>query len=304
MSYGIQFLLICALVVLGCAKVTVQGSASRRFINNTSDSVLFNAELFLVIAIVMLVLFNQNSVGVTGLWLAAIAGIGTFLFQTCYALGLKSGPVSLTVLLVNFSVLFVTAFSVIAYHEHVYLTQLFGILLLVASMLLSVKREQSGNGISGKWLALTLVAMAASAASTIVMKIYARDIGAGIENSENTFVVLEYVFAAACAFAYYFVTTLTKKSEKSTCGFFNLKMLIYVLIIGVVLGIYQRFYMIGLEKVDGTFMFPTYAGMQSLGMTLIGIILFRDKLSKRQMIGVACGIACVVLMNVRLVELF
>ena len=54
-----------------------------------------------------------------------------------------------------------------------------------------------------------------------------------------------------------------------------------------------------MEKIDGGFMFPTYSGMQSLGMTVIGILLFKDKLSKRQVLGVVTGISCVVLMNVR-----
>jgi multidrug transporter EmrE-like cation transporter len=44
--------------------------------------------------------------------------------------------------------------------------------------------------------------------------------------------------------------------------------------------------------------------MQSLGMTAIGLILFKDKLSLRQKIGIAFGIGCVVLMNLRLLQLF
>ena len=35
-------------------------------------------------------------------------------------------------------------------------------------------------------------------------------------------------------------------------------------------------------------------------MTLIGVIRFRDRLSGRQWIGVACGIVSVCLMNIRI----
>ena len=55
-----------------------------------------------------------------------------------------------------------------------------------------------------------------------------------------------------------------------------------------------------MSVVEGTFHFPTYAGLQSLTMTLVGIVMFKDKLSKKQMIGVVCGIVSVVLMNMRI----
>jgi len=103
---------------------------------------------------------------------------------------------------------------------------------------------------------------------------------------------------------FYFLSAHTGRREGNTYGFFNRRVLLYALSIGVILGIYQKFYLIGLEKIDGGFLFPTYSGMQSLCMTVIGILFFKDKLSVRQIFGVACGIICVVLMNVRYLKLF
>ena len=80
MSYGLQFGVICILVVLGCTKVTLQGQVSRRFIRNTSDSILFNAELFAVIALVMALLFPMGGIGWDGILMAAIMALGTVLF--------------------------------------------------------------------------------------------------------------------------------------------------------------------------------------------------------------------------------
>ncbi len=304
MSYGIQFLLICVLVILGCGKVTLQGRVSRKLIQNSSDSVLFNAQLFVVISLVMLLLFPHGKINGVGIGLTLLAGGCTFLFQTCYALGLKCGPVSLTVLIVNFSVLLMTVFCVIAYNEKIYLTQLLGILFLVVSMFLSVKKDPEAKSVNGKWLMLVLTAMLATSVASILMKVFVKTIGSELENSENTFVVLMYAFAALIGFVYYFFTTGVCKKEKNTYGFFNRFALLYAVMIGVILGIYQKVYMVGMEQIDGAFMFPTYSGMQSLGMSLIGIVFFRDRLSRRQMFGILCGIACVVFMNIRVVELF
>ena len=77
-------------------------------------------------------------------------------------------------------------------------------------------------------------------------------------------------------------------------------MLFYAVGIGVILAVFQKLYMLGIEHIPGTVMFPTYAGMQSLAMTVIGIVLFKDHLSARQKIGVLCGIASVALINLKL----
>ena len=80
--------------------------------------------------------------------------------------------------------------------------------------------------------------------------------------------------------------------------------LVYALIIGVVLGVYQKFYAMGMAKMDASFMMPTYAGMQSVGMTVIGVVMFKDRLSTRQKVSVLCGIACIIIMNLRILPLF
>lgn len=304
MSYGLQFGIVCLLVLLGCTKVTLQGQVSRRYIRNTVDSVLFNAELFVVIAIVLALIFPLGGIGWDGILMAALTAIGTVCFQSFYSMALKTGPVSLTVLIGNFALFFATLYSVIAYRESVYLTQLIGIAFLVLSMFLGVKRSEDERGVSGKWLFFTLLMTFSNAASTIVMKIFTMEMSPRIENSGNTFLVIAYGIAALLAFSIVFILTQKKSNQRLSFGVFTPGVLLFALLIGVVLGMYQRVNMIGLEKVDSGFLFPTYSGMQSLGMTLIGIFLFKDKLTLRQKLGIVCGIVCVVLMNLRFMKLF
>jgi len=304
MSYGLQFGVVCAMVLLGCSKVTLQGSVSRGYIRNTSDSVLFNAQLFVVIGIVMAALFPLGKIGWDGILMASMTAVCTVVFQSFYALALKTGPVSLTVLIGNFALFFTTVFCVAVYHESVYLTQLFGIAFLVLSMILSVKKGKDEKGVSGKWILFVALMTIANSAASVFMKVFTMDMSARFENSQNTFMVIAYAIAAVLGFVFYFLSAHTGRREGNTYGFFNRRVLLYALSIGVILGIYQKFYLIGLEKIDGGFLFPTYSGMQSLCMTVIGILFFKDKLSVRQIFGVACGIICVVLMNVRYLKLF
>ena len=52
-------------------------------------------------------------------------------------------------------------------------------------------------------------------------------------------------------------------------------------------------------RIPGSFFFPTFSGMSSVLMTVIGILLFGDRLNKRQWVGVLFGIGAVVLLNVQ-----
>ena len=55
---------------------------------------------------------------------------------------------------------------------------------------------------------------------------------------------------------------------------------------------------------ENAFMMPTWAGMQTLGMTAIGIFAFGDQLRVRQKWSIVCGLACIILMNLRICPLF
>lgn len=304
MSYGLQFGLICIMVVLACAKITLQGQASRRFIRNTSDSILFNAELFTVISLVMAVMFPLGGIGWDGILMAVFMACGTVVFQSFYSMALRTGPVSLTVLIGNFALLIVSAFSVITYRESIYLTQLIGVVFLVLSMFLGVKKDEGEKGISGKWLFFTVTMTLANAAASIFMKIFSMEMSARIENSANTFLVIAYLFSALLAVLFFLLTSQGGRRERASFGVFNKGVLLFSGIIGLILGIYQRVHMLGLEKIDSGFLYPTYSGMVALCMSFIGILMFKDKLTLRQKIGIVCGIVCVVLMNVRFIKLF
>ncbi len=301
-SQLLQFLLICAMVVFAVTKVTLQGASSRRYIRGTADSVLFNAQLFAVIAIVLALLFPKELPPWQGFLLAGCAALGTFLFQVSYALALQSGPVSLSALIVNFSVLIITAFSIIVYREPVYLSHLIGVLFLVISIFLSVKKEEKAKAVNGKWLALLVLSFLGMAAGTILMQSFTRTFSQSAEQ-DNAFVIFMYVGASLMAFAWYAAGALGKGKKRCTYGFWNTHTWLFVILIGIVLGIFQKLYLTGMKYIDGGFLFPTYTGLQSVAMTLVGIFLFKDKLSVRQMLGGAFGIACVVMMNLKFVVL-
>ena len=50
---------------------------------------------------------------------------------------------------------------------------------------------------------------------------------------------------------------------------------------------------------DGVFFNPTYLGLNSVIMSIVGIVIFKDKLTIKQKLSILLGIACVLFMNIR-----
>lgn len=301
MSYPLQFLVVLAMSLLGCTKVTLQGRASRKFFQNGADSVLFHTMLFLFVALTLVVIFQTAILTWQGFWLSILCALFTFFYQVFYAQALKEGPVSLTVLICSFSTFLVVLYSTVAFGETLYLSHIGGMLLLILSMILNVKQEEKEKG--RRWLFFTLAAMVSTAVGTSIIKAFGKTEAAEVPGSDITFLALSYVAAAVFAFGYYIISRYTGKKEKHTFVF-SWKVLAYAAAIGVVLGVFQKFYALGMQHLDAAFMMPTWYGLQTLGMTAVGIVAFGDKLQKRQKWSIVCGLACIILMNLRFYALF
>ena len=301
MSYPLQFLVVLTMALLGCAKVTLQGRASRKFFKNGADSVLFHAMLFLFVALTLVVIFPTAGLTWGGFWLSVLCALFTFCYQVFYAQALKEGPVSLTVLICSFSTFLVVIYSTIAFGETLYLSHIGGMILLIVSMFLNAKQEEKEKG--RRWLFFTLAAMVSTAVGTSIIKLFGKTEAADAPGSDLTCLALSYVVAAVFALGYYTLNRYTGKKEKHTFAF-SWKILVYALAIGVILGVFQKFYALGMQKLDAAFMMPTWYGLQTLGMTTIGILAFGDKLRTRQKWSIVCGLACIILMNLRVCPLF
>lgn len=300
LSNGIaQFFIIVLLTVFACAKVTIQGRACRKYVRNTQDSVLYNTLFFASVAIALCVMFPMAAPEKSTVLLAAVSSIANVAFQVLYSVSLTMGPVSLTVLIVNFSVLIPTAMSFFAFGEKMYYTQLLGIAFLIVSMILSVNKTEGEQKASKKWLIFTLIALVCTGTSSSIQKLFYKTEASKTANSDITLLVLIYVFSTILAFAVYIFKAGTGKKEKSTF-WFSKNVLFYAVGVGVLIAVFQKLFMFCSENIDGSFMFPTYTGLQSVSMSIIGIILFKDNLSARQKLGVACGVFSIAVMNLKI----
>jgi multidrug transporter EmrE-like cation transporter len=73
---------------------------------------------------------------------------------------------------------------------------------------------------------------------------------------------------------------------------------IFAVAVGIVLAIFQWMNTYAISVMDGSFLFPVYSGGSIILSTLVGILFFKDKLTKSQKYSITLGIIAVIIMNV------
>ena len=295
MSYPLQFLFIVMLVAFACSKVTLQGDVCRKYLHGTRDSVFYNALFFTSVLLFLVIIFHPVLYTRETFIFGVLVGAASVIFQCTYSIALTIGPVSLTVMITGFSIMISTISSVILFNESVSVFQVIGMIFLAVSLVLTTFEKKSVSQTSLKWLINTLVATVSNGAGATLQKVYSK-LYAVTEKGDTSASLLVIIYLAAAVLSFCALVFFKKPEGRR----FDIKHAMpFALGIGLIICVYQRLYMIGLSKIDGVFFFPVSSGLQSLAMTFIGVTLFRDKLSRRQWAGTACGLLSICLMNIR-----
>ena len=281
-------LIVFVLCVLATTKVTLQGRLAKRHLETRSDATVFNAAVFLSAAILFSPGLPSASLATWGC--AAVFAVFTVLFQLTYTSALALGNVSLTVMIVNLGMLFPVLTSVWVYREPLTPVRLCGIALTLFSFVLCTE-VRGERRLSRGWLFLTLVATVANGALGVTQKVF----GASPNADERAaFVASAYTVAFLVMLALCFVLgkrggTIVAHKKKETY--------LFAIAVGIILALFQWLNTYAISTMDGAFLFPLYSGGSILLSTLVGVTLFRDRLTARQRVSLFVGIVAVILMN-------
>ena len=286
-----NFLIILLLCTLATTKVTLQSRFGKKALKTDSDNILFNAIVFLTAAALFCADIPKASLNT---WLFALTfALLTVVFQLAYTKALSLGNVSLTVMAVNLSMLFPSLISVIFYNESLSLMRVIGILLTVLSFTLAVDLKAKER-LSHSWFIFTVVAALANGGIGITQKIFgAQD----FSSEKKSFVACSYAVAFLVAITLYLSMRLRNKKSKKT-KFKMGRAYIFAVAVGIVLAIFQWVNTYAISVMDGSFLFPVYSGGSIILSTLVGILFFKDKLTKSQKYSITLGIIAVIIMNV------
>ncbi len=201
---------------------------------------------------------------------------------------IASGPLSLTTLIVSFSLMLPTLYGLIFRNDPISIGLFPGLALLAASLVLINKRDAEVK-INPKWVISVIFAFAGNGFCTIVQNMQqVRFNGA----YKNEFMIIALVITAFAAL----VMTLAKERKiikKQTLGCYSLGV-----ICGVANGAVNLFVMILSGLMPVSLMFPIISAGGIVLTFIISTTIYKEKLSKLQLIGFILGTVSVILLNI------
>lgn len=221
-------------------------------------------------------------------------------FSMCVFLNLaalEEGPLSLTTLIVNFSLIMPLIYSFCFLGEKVTLIRIIGIALLCVCMLLFTNPKITGEKkMSVKWLVLSLLSMFCNGALALLAKIFAM----ATDNAyASPFLAYSYVFAAIVSLILALVLNRREPAERriQPKRFFTPVMILLIVLIGSANFGLNMVVVLLATMMDGAIVYPVIQGGGPMIAAIASRLFFGEKIPPKKAAAILLGILAIVLLN-------
>lgn len=252
--------------------------AGEKHIKNEMGMFMAN---YLVCAVLSLLLMENKAVqlldiSATSIWLGVISGflyLGSFVFLK---LNMKYNGMVLATTFMKLGILIPTILAVVVFHEVPRVTQVMGVVLSVfAIVLIHFEKDSAHAGSKKIWLVVLLMMSGFSDAMANIFE----QIGDMAGKDAYLLVIFLTAFLLCLALVIY----QKQKTAKTD------------LLLGALIGVpnyfSSRFLLLALTELDAVFVYPVYSAGTLVVLTVIGVLVFRELLSRKK----ACALAMIAL---------
>ena len=256
---------------------------------------MFNAVSAVASILTLLIMGGIGKISLFTLALGLLFGLATLVQQVTTLEALRTGPLALTTTIVSCSTVIPAVSGALFFGEQLKIAHIIGILLMLASFFFAVEREDGGKKASWRWFLFCMIAFIATGSIGTMQKIH--------QNTEykgelNGFLIIAFLFsfvASAVAYVSYIVKNRNIKTEKvHTPLSLWLIMLALMIISGVSFGAVNNLNLYLSGVMESAVFFPIVNGGGLVLTTLAAFLIFRERLSLKQWVGVVLGIASVI----------
>ncbi|MBQ6419611.1 MAG: EamA family transporter [Clostridia bacterium] len=284
-----------AMNLLSCA--FLRNDYCKREIRNPRDLYVFNACSGAVSAVVLLlislIMGDFCAPSLYTLVLGIVFGVATALCAVFGMMALETGPLSYTNIISSCSMVIPALSGAVLFSETVSVWQYVGIAFMVVSFSLAVDKKNNEAGTSLKWFLLCMVAFFSNGAIGVMQKIHQNS-----PHKEELGVFLVIAFTVYVVFSICMALGYRKKGLACTVASpeKRRKLIVYAVISGFGVAACNQINMYLTGVMPAIIFFPVFNGTVMLLTTLIGILVWKEKLSKKQWVGIAAGGAAILLL--------
>lgn len=277
------FLLVFSCICNGMKSVFAK--KSNAYLNENHNIYTYNFFMFLISFVIALIpcISQWGIVSVPTICMAVFYGLTLIFAQVFLIKAMEVGEVSVSTLVYSCGFLIPTFVSVFAYNEKLKLLQVIGVVLILASFLIST--EKFGKG-GGKWLIFAPVSFLCNGAVGLTQKVFRMS---SYSNEQNVFMMIAFFTGAVVAF----LLMPKRTKELPSKGFLKT-----VVGSGVMLGLVNviNVYISGI--LPGIIVFPSVNGGGIIISAVLARILLQEKISLRKKIGIVIGVLAICLIAI------
>ncbi len=253
----------------------------------------FNTVNAVVCALVLLLWGGFGTTSTYTVLLGIVFGLTTTAQVITQLKALEIGPMSYTTIIISCSTLMSALSGAIFWDEKLAWAHIVGLILMLVSFALSIERKEGEKKSSTLWLILCLVAFLATGMIGIMQKIHQTSAHKG---ELNSFLIVAFLTSFLCSAA---LLCYTKHKDGTLSFHFEKPDRKTLLLIGIMIGagicaaINNKLNLFLSGVIDTAVFFPIVNGGNLVLTTIVAVLVFRERLTKTQWIGVAAGILSV-----------
>lgn len=243
----------------------------------------------IVSAAVLLIWGGIEGLSVFTCLLGVLFGVVVSLQEIFMIKALQSGPMAYTMVIVSCSTVFTALSGFFFFGESIGVFQLLGIALMVGSFVFATEKKDGDKKGGFLWLIFCLLAFLGSGGIGFMQKIHQSSAHKG---ELNAFLVISFIVS------FIFATTMTlismKKEkrplfEKTSEGKVAWLFIIIMITSGICVAANHKLNLALAGEIPSAVFFPIVNGGNLVLTTLSALIIFRERLTKKQWIGVIVG---------------
>ena len=241
------------------------------------------------IALVFVNIFDFKGISLFTFLLALLYGVVLLCAQWFYTIALTNGKTAVCTTIYSFGFILPTLSGTIAWQESISVFGVIGILIVFPVLIISglgSKKSSSDNG-SKKYIIPLIIALLCSGGLGIIQKIQQKS---EFANQKSTFILIAFVFAFITSILFFL---LMKRGKKRITG----KIFGFSAIMGVVFSVCNLLNTYLAGKLDSAIVFPALNIGAIVMSVILGLIIYREKLTKRDILIMLLGVSAIVLVN-------
>jgi len=283
-----MYILLAISIALAVLKSTIYNVYAKKVSPDSAGVMRFNAISYGIAAIIALCMASGSSVSLPTVIVSLFYAVVVCTLQTLSVIAMKIGPMSSTSLMVLYGMIIPAIAGPIFWKEKIGVLAVVGIIFILVSMWLLRKEETQSKAISKKWSAFVIILFFLSGFAGVLEKIHQSTDG---REEKSMFLFVAYLIM-------FLVSTIGYFMKKKGAQYEPLKpMVTYSAISGIIIGFYAFINLTLAGNLDSMIYYPVANGGAMLLTVLVSVAVFKEKCTKRHIIGFVIGFISILLLS-------